>query len=189
MTFPHRHPSKEAQLAHIRAGIALQGFALLHVLGTRQEPAYSYTVGLHQPGSNRPELVISGLQTALRVAWLLDLGFRIQGPPPLETRQRIAQSQGIPLDAQVYPPGGTIFEPGKCTLDLAGNGLPTFFAMVDPAAYETHLGQAILFHQTHTFPALQVVWPDTHGHFPWEASFETRFVGKQCFLFDMASLR
>src|SRR5690242_2056248 len=153
----HQHPSKEEQLAHIHAGIALQGFALLHVLATRQEPAYSYTVGLHKPAGNQPELVISGLRTELRVAWLLDLGFRIQGPPPLATRERIARQQGIPLAAQVYPPGGTIFESGKCTLDLAGNNLPTFFATVDPAAYETHLGQAILFHQTHTFPALQVV--------------------------------
>src|SRR5512146_1155005 len=107
----HIHLSQHEQQQQIREGIALQGFALRHVLASADEPAYSYTIGLFTPGSQKPELVLSGLSTALRVAWLLDLGFRIQGPPPLATRQQMAREQGVTLDSLVFPKGGVVFEP------------------------------------------------------------------------------
>src|SRR5690242_13625533 len=84
--YPHRHFSMDALQQQIREGITLQGFAIRHVLSSGKEPEYSYSVGLHVPGSIRPELFISGLSVHTRIAWLLELGFRIQGPPPLATR-------------------------------------------------------------------------------------------------------
>lgn len=180
----HIHLTQEEQQRIIREGIARQGFALLHVLASTHEPAYSYTVGLFTPGRQRPELVMSGLKTEHRVAWLLALGFRMQGPPPLATRRRIAREKGVPLDALVYPPGGEVFEPGKRYLDLADNQLPTCFAQIDPAYYQTHLGQAIVFHGSSTCPVLQVIWPDPCGLFPWETNVDRHFVGMQRLLFD-----
>jgi hypothetical protein len=180
----HIHvPMNELQ-KQIREAIALQGFAIRHVLATEQEPAFSYTVGLHTPGTQKPEILISGLQMATRVAWLLDIGFQIQGPPPLQTRQRMAHLQGVPLDALGFPSGGTIFQPGKRYL-LGANGLPTCFAELAPEHYDTHLGQAQVFYRADRFPCLQFIWTDTQGIFPWEASFEERFRDKQRLLFDL----
>ncbi len=180
----HRYLTQEEQQTHIRESIAWQGFALQHVLASAREPAFSYTVGLHTPGSQKPEIIMSGLKTETRVAWLLDIGFRIQGPPPLVTRQQIAQAQGAPLDTLVFPSGGAVFQPGVRDDDLAGYGLPTVFAEVDAEAYETHLGQAVAFHRSSAFPVLQLVWPDPHGFFPWEAAFDSRWRTQQQLLFD-----
>lgn len=181
----HMHLPQTVQQQQIREDIALQGFALRHVLAAGEEPAFSYTVGLSAPGTQKPELVISGLHTATRVAWLLDIGFRIQGPPPLETRRRLARLQG---SAPTFPPGGEVFVPGKRYLDLAEQELPTCFAEVAPAHYETHLGQAMAFHGATSFPVLQVIWPDPQGFFPWEEAFDQRWQGKQHLLCDLLAL-
>lgn len=181
----HIHVSQHEQQGQIREGIALQGFALQHVLASAEEPAFSYTVGLAAPGTARPELVISGLHTVTRVAWLLDIGFRMQGPPPPETRQRLARLQGrVP----VFPAGGERFVPGKRYRDLADQGLPTCFAEVARAYYETHLGQAIAFHGGTAFPVLQVIWPDPHGFFPWEPSFDQHWQPRQRLLCHLPTL-
>lgn len=178
----HLPPSIQQQ--QIRESIAFQGFALQHVLASEKEPAFSYTIGLHTPGSQRPELFISGLRVETRVAWLLDLGFRLQGPPPLATRQQLARARGISLHALTFPAGGAVFEPGKRYPDFSHTGLPACFAAVAPEQYETHLGQALVFHGSASFPVLQLIWPDTQGRFPWEEGFEQRFVGKQRLLCD-----
>jgi hypothetical protein len=178
----HRHLTLHEQQRLISESIAWQGFALCHVLASAHEPAYSYTVGLARPDAQRPELVISGLATELRVAWLLDLGFRMQGPPPLATRRRIAQDLDLARDALRFPPGGEVFEPGKRYLDLAAHGLPTCFARLDPACYHTHLGQAVVFHGSCACDRRP------RGFFPWEASFDRRFAGMQRLLFDPSSL-
>lgn len=179
------HLPQAVQQQQIREDIALQGFALRHVLVSGEEPAFSYTVGLSAPGTQNPELVISGLHTATRVAWLLDIGFRIQGPPPLETRQRLARLQGrVP----VFPAGGERFVPGKCYRDLADQGLPTCFAEVAHVYYETHLGQAIAFHGGTAFPVLQLIWPDPRGFFPWEPSFDQHWQPKQRLLCHLPTL-
>jgi hypothetical protein len=183
----HIHVPMAVLQQQIRESIALQGFALRHVLASKQEPAFSYTVGLHRPGSRRPEIVISGLAVQTRVAWLLEIGFRIQGPPPLETCRQMARAQGVRLRDLHFPPGGCVFMPGKRYLDLAANGLPTCFAEVAQEHYATHFGQAQVFHGEHRFPVLQLVWSDPNGVFPWEDAFEQRWRDKQTLLFDPAT--
>src|SRR6185312_13110219 len=169
----HRCVSLQELQAQIRAGIALQGFALRHVLASEHEPAFSYTVGLSAPGSCRPEILISGLSVEARVAWLLEIGFQIQGPPPLATRRQMARVQGVALEALTFPPGGAVFQPGKRYDDLAESGLPLCFAEIAPEHYESHRGQAIVFHRTTAFPVLQLIWSDPHGAFPWEEAYES----------------
>ncbi len=180
----HTHISQHDSQRQIRDAIAWQGFALRHVLASAKQPAFSYTVGLHTPGSAKPELFISGLQTATRVAWLLALGFEIAGPPPLATRQQMARAQGVPPEALPFPAGGRVFQPGTRYPDLAGKDLSTFFAEVDPKHFEAFFGQALVFHGSHTFPILQILWPDTHGVFPWEPSFDEQWRPKQQLLYE-----
>src|SRR2546425_812633 len=100
---PHRHFTMNELLQQIREGIALQGFAIRHVLPSGSSPAYTYTVGLHQAGTSVPELVISGLSTETRVAWMLELGFQIKGPPPLATQQQMEKALA-PGQTLTFPP-------------------------------------------------------------------------------------
>lgn len=180
----HRHFSMKTLQKQIRDGIALQGFAIRHVISCGKAPECTYTVGLHTPGSSMPELFMSGLSRHMRVQWMLSLGFLIQGPPPGEAQQRLAERQGVPVETLLFPPGGRMFRPGVRYLDLAGNGLPTCFGEVEQRYYADHFGQAIVFHRTQTFPVLQVVWSDTRGRFPWDQDFQRRLQDEQCLLFD-----
>jgi Domain of unknown function (DUF4262) len=180
---PHRHFTMNELLQQIREGIALQGFAIRHVLPSSSWPAYTYTVGLHQAGTSVPELVISGLSTETRVAWMLELGFQIKGPPPLATQQQMEKALA-PGQTLAFPPGGRVFQPGVIYRDLADNGLPACFGVVLPQSYEASFGQALAFHGTSAFPVLQMIWSDTRGTFPWEPSFEQRFQGQQQLLCD-----
>jgi hypothetical protein len=184
MMKPHRHVSMAVLQKEIQEGIALQGFAIRHVLPSNTESEFTYTVGLHLPGSPRPELFMSGLSRETRAQWMLHLGFLIQGPPPLATQREMALAQGVPVESLTFPVGGLVFQTGIRYPDLAGNGLPTCFGEVDQHYYEDYFGQALVFHKTAAFPVLQVVWPDTHGHFPFEPAFERCFQGKQHLLFD-----
>jgi len=179
----HQHASMEELQRQIQEGKDLQGFAIRHV-APAHEPEFTYTVGLHTPGSSTPELFMSGLSRETRVHWMLHLGFLIQGPPPLHVQLRMAQAKLVPVEALTFPPGGQVFLPGVRYPDLAGNALPTCFGEVDQQYYEHYFGQALVFHGTPNFPVLQVVWPDTRGHFPFEQGFEPRFRNKQHLLFD-----
>ncbi|MBA2396171.1 MAG: DUF4262 domain-containing protein [Ktedonobacteraceae bacterium] len=180
----HRHVSMTTLQREIREGIALQGFAIRHVSTSNTEPEFTYTVGLHLPGSSRPELFMSGLSREIRVQWMLHLGFLIQGPPPEKARKQMTNVQGVSAEASAYPEGGRVFQPGVRYLDLTGNGLPTCLGEVDQHYYEDYFGQALVFHSPSAFPVLQIVWPDTRGRFPFEASFERRFLKMQHLLFD-----
>jgi hypothetical protein len=77
---------------------------------------------------------------------------------------------------------GQTFEAGK-SYDGILKGLPMFFGEVELEHYENYVGQAIVYHKKF-FPLLQVVWPDTHGTFPWEEGFEEKFRDKQPLLFE-----
>lgn len=180
----HRHVSMTVLQKEIQEGIVLQGFAIRHVISSSTEPEFTYTVGLHLPGSTRPELFMSGLSRETRVQWMLHLGFLVQGPPPLEALRRMALAQGVQVESLTFPVGGQAFQPGIRYPDLAGNGLPTCFGEVDQRYYEDYFGQALVFHKTAEFPMLQVVWPDTQGHFPFEPFFERCFQERQRLLFD-----
>lgn len=180
----HRHVSMAALQREIEEGIALQGFAIRHVLPLGGEPEFSYTVGLHAKGTSRPELFMSGLSRQTRVEWMLHLGFLIQGPPPAYTQLRMAQAQGVPVEALAFPAGGRVFQPGVRYLDLSDTELPTCFGEVEQQHYEAYFGQAIVFHGTAAFPVLQVVWPDPQGYFPWDQRVGPEYQHGQRLLFD-----
>lgn len=175
-------------LAHVRAGQALQGFAIQHVQGSDGCPDFAYTIGLYERGY--PELLISGLSAQTRVHWLLDLGFRMVGPPPLKTRLKgyactlLARVQGQRVTWPSFPPGGQKIQAGIRYSDLAEDGYPTIFANVAPAFYHTHLSLAMRYYGHRDFPVLQVVWPDVAERFPWD---ERSHTCQQCF-FDQRHL-
>jgi hypothetical protein len=48
------------------------------------------------------------------------------------------------------------------------------FVEVPLQAYPPYFGTALWFYGTASrpFPILQIVWPDRHGHFPWETGYD-----------------
>jgi hypothetical protein len=48
------------------------------------------------------------------------------------------------------------------------------------------LGYAIWFYRSLSkpFPAMQLIWPDKQGHFPWEAGYDERFYRLQKALYE-----
>ena len=48
---------------------------------------------------------------------------------------------------------------------------PVQFLTVDKRNIPDYFGQAINYYQTDNFPALQLIWPDNKGLFPYEAGF------------------
>jgi|SRR5579863_4492150 hypothetical protein len=57
------------------------------------------------------------------------------------------------------------------------------FRLVRPDRYEGFFNYAIWYYHEKEFPALQLVWPDFKGKFPWENDFEERFKKDQIILY------
>lgn len=70
---------------------------------------------------------------------------------------------------------GQRFEPGKNYDELAN--FPTQFVVVDRSNADW-VGMVYNYNGPN-FNALQMVWTDTKGKFPWETGFEKRFIDKQ----------
>jgi Domain of unknown function (DUF4262) len=166
----------------IAAMVAYQGFALLHG-ATPSGSGWTHTIGLYDQESSRPELFICGLSIQLRVQWLLDLGFRIKGPPSPQALADEAKALGDPVTRLWYPPGGCVFEPGRI-YRLAQEELPGCFGRVEQQYYETFLWHACAYHGHANFPALQYVFSDPSGWFPWRENCDPRTRQAQLLLFD-----
>ncbi len=71
--------------------------------------------------------------------------------------------------------------------DLADGVLddrPVAFRRIVSHHYPAHLGYAVWYHGGPRFPALQCVWSDPNGHFPWERWFPRELREAQPILFE-----
>jgi len=75
-----------------------------------------------------------------------------------------------------YAARGREFRPGERTEDLA-QGFACSFVPILVDHYEEHLGYAIWFYRSlkQPFPAIQIVWPDKEGCFPWKSNYDKSF--------------
>ena len=55
-----------------------------------------------------------------------------------------------------------------------GLNLPVVLRHVPPSLAAQHLWVASAFYEQQAFEAVQIVWPDAHGRFPWEAGHERK---------------
>jgi len=53
------------------------------------------------------------------------------------------------------------------------------FRFVDPTRCDGNLNFALRYYRGSSFPAIQLIWPDTHGCFSWDSAFEERFRADQ----------
>ena len=76
--------------------------------------------------------------------------------------------------------GGKTFQAFERVSDFA-EGYDCAFAPIEFEHYRNYLGYAVWFYRSlpTPFPAVQMVWPDKEGRFPWEADYDKRFLNLQ----------
>ncbi len=148
-------PLDEGDLA-LLAGIGQRGWHVVQETGDEEEPGYAYTVGLFRR-FDHPEVALFGLaQDELREA-LDRLGDRISGGERFDT---VEVAEGL-LERRAVS-----------------------FRRMSPRYVREYLGYAIWFHGGLRFPALQCVWADPEGRFPWDAWFPREARGLQPTLYE-----
>lgn len=135
----------DQQNAWQRDTIRTHGWAITAVFGEGVDPPFAYTVGL-SGYAGHPELVIVGLPSGVSGRLLNDYGERVRAGERLRAGDLV-------IDAHVGLP-----------LRLIGVTDSMQAEMLDAnALYQGADGRPI--------PALQVVWSDRGGRFPWELGY------------------
>jgi hypothetical protein len=123
--------------------VETHGWHVINVLPEDPHPPHSFSIGLGKT-FDHPEIVVVGLRGETAQVFINDIG------------QRVRQ--------------GELFEPGRDYSDLA-RGFPVRFVAVLHQHFSEYLGWALWFYRGKTFSAIQMVWPDRDGAFPWDAIF------------------
>ncbi len=148
-------PLDEGDLT-LLAAVGLRGWHVVLVASDEEEPGYGFTVGLFHR-FDHPEVALFGVaQEELRAA-LDRLGERIAG--------------------------GERFDAGQVVEDLLPRRAVTFRRMAGRHCRE-YMGYAAWYHGGARFPALQCVWADPEGRFPWDAWFPREARGLQPALYE-----
>ena len=127
------------------------GWSVILIPEDEEGPAFAYTLGLYH-SQRHPEVLIQGLR-----------------------QERL---HGILNGIGEYVKGGRRFQAdGEYSGIL--EGYTCAFRTVDPSLYEEYFGYAVWFYRGQTFPALQAVWPDMEGRFPWEEGFPEALAERQ----------
>jgi len=131
-------------VADYRRRIRLHGWALAGVRTTTRRAGFSYTIGMTRHHGH-PELVASGLPAAEAEALLTELARQVRA-------------------GRCFSPGDVLTPSGAHRLQLVG--------VADPA--QLSHAQAIYASSAGMVPALQVVWSDADGHWPWQPGWPGR---------------
>ena len=136
--------SVELVVADYRQAVRVRGWAMASVRATPSRAGFSYTVGLTRHHGH-PELLASGLTPPEAGGLLTELARRVRA-------------------GARFSPGDVLTPAGSHRLQLVG--------VADPAQL-TH-AQAIYAGPAGPVPALQVVWSDHDGHWPWQPGWPGR---------------
>jgi Domain of unknown function (DUF4262) len=130
-----------------------------HIIQVRSEneiPGWSYTIGLFEV-FGRPEVIVVGLEEEMAHFVLNEVADR-------------------------YRRGTTLGE-GDRLSDLLGNVDCEFRFVETRWVRQGLMGYAEWFYRDDEFPALQCIYPDLDGKFPWEDGFDASWRGMQALLF------
>jgi hypothetical protein len=128
----------------VRDIVARTGWCVMNVEGDAESAACAYTIGL-DANLGHPELVVFGLDAGVMQSLLNVAAHDIMK--------------------------GSRFEVGGFSSDVLADH-SVAFAAVSPEAYEYYLGAAVRFYGGNSFSALQVIWPDRNGRYPWDAGVD-----------------
>jgi hypothetical protein len=129
--------------ARVLRDIALFGWHVVKVREDEAGPAHAFTIGLHET-QGHPEVVATG--------------------PDLDVLHRLVNAVGEDVRA------GRAFEADRSYGGIV-QGLTCHFRAVHPANHPDFLGYAGWYYGRAGFPALQCLWPDPEGRFPWDPGF------------------
>lgn len=119
------------------------GWAVQYVMADKDHPSFSYTVGMST--FNAPELLIFGI--------------------PADTARNILNDMGAAVR------DGKRFKSGDRTTEFLANGMELAFIQVDDSTQDLTMANR-MFIAAAPVPALQVVWPDKGGRYPWELGWD-----------------
>ena len=156
LTIEQRQKLYYRKVCHI---IEEHGFFIQAVMAGDGFPSFAYTVGLAPDTSER---ILFGL--------------------PDETAGHIFH-EVVNRERE-----GQQFENLHAYIGLVEGMLPLYFKNItdEEELWSQHMRMAVRWHNEHgrlIFPIQQIIWPDTHGKFPWQEGFEERFREEQPLLF------
>ena len=134
------------------------GWHAVHISADEQGPCFTFTVGFYYT-FQVPEILVMGLRHEVSHELLRTAASQ------LKEGKSFPQFKGVSGFAEGY--------------DCA-------FAPIKIEHYRNYLGFAMWFYRTlnKPFPALQLIWPDKGGRFPWEANYDTVFLAAQKALYE-----
>ena len=141
-------PPKSDNEVHtnVLAHIETSGWTKIAIGSDGVSPGFIYTIGLHA-NKNHPEIIAFGIAHE-HAASIID-----------SVVDEINKQPIVPFKKY----------------DEIVMGLNVCFVPVD----SKHDGEYTLlddwYYKGDGYPTLQLVWPDTEGHFPWEKEFDSRF--------------
>lgn len=137
------------------------GWYLTSVAEGSHRPPFAYTIGLHR-NFEHPEILILGLPAELSKTMLDIIGREVGA--------------------------GGKYDSSEAYRDVL-RGYACRFRPVAREAYGAFLKTAVDFYPTRDFPALQCIWPDSNGKFPWDTSYNALLQWKQPLLSDPSTAR
>ena len=136
--------------------VADHGWAVMKVSAETDSPSFAYSIGLYRT-FRHAEIIVLGLAS--------------------ETAHRLINDVG-----EAVRSGGTVTA-GQ-TSDAFLEGFACTFRRVPAHQYGAYLGHGIRFYGVEAFPALQLVYPDRLGRWPWQPGVAPDFLANQPILAD-----
>ena len=123
----------------VLADIAKFGWHSLNIFADKDQPEYTFTIGLYETWKY-PELLVMGLKPSIA--------------------HQILNIVATALGA------GKRFDLSALNDDLL-DGFACCFVQMPKRSYQEFVGFARWYYEGNGFPLYQIVWPSKEGHFPW----------------------
>lgn len=143
-------------IERIRSDVAEYGWSVMKVSNDRG-PDFAYSIGMYRTFGH-PELLMFGLE--------------------IDTMHQLLNDAGEAVRS------GARFQNGRET-DVLLDGYSVIFRTVPEFQYPGHLGWATEYYGGEAFPALQIVYPDRTGAWPWQDGVDADFSSGQPVLADI----
>lgn len=122
-------------------------WGVIGVFHENPEKNFSYSIGMRHYG--KPEIIVCGL--------------------PLETSKIVINNAN-----RTAKDGNVVYQDGQFDNNIL-DGFPVAYVDVSEKNKRKYLVQAYSHYESWAFPAVQMVWPDTNGKFPWDEEYEEKF--------------
>jgi Domain of unknown function (DUF4262) len=126
-----------------RESIATNGWHVIKIPEDDEGPGFAYSIGLRTTFGHA-EVIVFGLELDIMHRMINNIGEEIRN--------------------------GRRFAPGDFSAEVLDD-CDVAFRGVERRHFDEYLGFAQRIHEGDGFAAIQMVWPDSKGRFPWDAGF------------------